>query len=272
MNIVRMISLVMVFVLIGCTENSSEPGSGGQGSVVQLTVSGGTDLSGVRLGKLSTAEGTLVGVDSLVVGQAIIVLKDIRFLATPDTAHMRDSTECQRDNDFEERGGWHKDSSLRFRGPFIVSLRDTLPVQIALDTIPPGLYSGIKFNIHKLRRTDSTSSPILPDSLLGYSIVVTGMVKHTAAGWVPFTFKADIDEDFMAKGDFTVTDGQTLTPYVLKFELASWFRSPNGTMLDPNDVTDRRWIRYAIKASLKGRMAGGRDRNHDGHPDPHGMM
>jgi hypothetical protein len=272
MNLLRMIVVGMVVVLAGCAENSSGPGSGGQGNLVQLTASGGTDLSGVRLGKLSTADGTLAGIDSIVVGQAIIVLKDIRFLAAPDTAHMRDSTECQRDNDSEERGGWRRDPTLHFRGPFIVTLQDTTPVQIALDTIPPGLYSGIKFNIHKLRHSDSTSNPIVRDSLQGYSIAVTGMVKYTVGGWAPFNFKADVDEDFMVKGDFAVADGQTLTPYVLKFELASWFRAPTGAMLDPNNVTDRRWIRYAIKASLKGRLAGGRDRNHDGHPDLHGMM
>ncbi len=272
MNTVRMIVLAMVVVLIGCNENSSGPGAAGKGSLVQLTASGGSDLALVRLGKLSDAEGILAGVDSLVVGQAIIVLKDIQFLTAPDTAHMRDSSECEKDDDDEYGSGWRRDPSLHFRGPFIVALHDTTPVQIALDTIPPGLYSGIKFNIHKLRRKDSTNYPVVPDSLLGYSVAVTGMVKYTGGGWVPFNFKADIDEDFKVKGDFTVADGQTLTPYVLKFELASWFRAPNGVMLDPNDATDRRWIRHAIKASLKGRLAGGRDRNHDGHPDPHSMM
>ena len=110
---------------------------------------------------------------------------------------------------------------------------------------------------------------MLPDSLLGTSVVVTGSVKYPGGAWVPFLFKADIDEDFKVKGDFTVAEGQSVTPYVLKFDLGSWFRVGTGRTLDPNDPADRHWIRYAIKASLKGRMAGGRDHNHDGRPDMH---
>jgi hypothetical protein len=208
-------------------------------------------------------------VESLQVSQALIVLKDIRFLAVPDSAHLRDSVECNGDADREDHDGWKKDSTTHFKGPFIVALHDTTPVQIAVDTIKPGNYAGIKFNIHKLRKSDVMRDPLLPDSLMGYSVAVTGLVKYPGGSWVPFLFKADIDEDFKVKGDFTVAEGQSVTPYVLKFELSSWFRSPSGRTLDPNDPTDRRGIRYAIKASLKGRMAGGRDHDHDGRPDMH---
>jgi len=96
---------------------------------------------------------------------------------------------------------------------------------------------------------------------------VSGMVKDTGGTWKPFVFKADIDEDFMSKGDFIVSEGQTLTPYVLRFDLESWFRSPSGRILDPNNSWDRFMIRWVIKGALKGNMRCGRDRNHDGRPD-----
>ncbi|MBK7260191.1 MAG: hypothetical protein IPI01_20775 [Ignavibacteriae bacterium] len=98
-------------------------------------------------------------------------------------------------------------------------------MQIAVDTITPGQYSGLKFNIHKLRMSDVTRDPLLPDSLVGYSVVVAGSVKYPGGAWVPFVFKTDINEDFKVKGDFTVADGQTVTPYVLKFDLGSWFKA-----------------------------------------------
>ena len=267
MTFVRMTALAMALMLLGCSQNTTGPDSGTSGSLVRLTASGGSGLGSIRLGKLTGIDHTLASVDSLIITHAIIVLKDVKFLLAPDSVHMRDSTECERDDDAEEHGEGKGDSSLHFKGPFIVVLLDSTPVQIALDTIAPGLYSGIKFNIHKLRSKDVNRNPLFPDSLLGYSVAVAGLAKYPVGGWAPFLFKADINEDFKAKGDFIVAAGQTLTPYVLKFDLVSWFRSTDGRLLDPNDPDDRRGIRHAIKASLKGRMAGGRDKDNDGHPD-----
>lgn len=267
MTMPRLTAVVLVIMFVGCSQDSSGPGASGNGSV-QLTVAGGIEQGSVSLGKSAGTAGVLAAVESLEVDQALIVLKDIRFLAAPDSAHIRDSVECGRDADREDHEGWKRDSTTHFKGPFIVALRDTTPVQIAVDTIRPGDYSGIKFKIHKLRSTDVTRNPLLPDSLVGYSVVVNGRVKY-AAGWSAFLFKADIDEEFKVKGDFTVAEGQAVTPYVLKFDLGSWFQGPFSRTLDPNDLTDRRWIRYAIKAALKGRVAGGHDHNRDGRPDRH---
>ena len=267
MNFVWMTALSMAILLGGCSQNTTGPDSRTNGSLVELTASGGSDLGSVRLGKLTGIDQTAASVDSLIITHAIIVLKDVKFLLAPDSVHMRDSTECQRDDDAEEHGEGKRDSTLHFKGPFIVVLHDSTPVQIALDTIAPGLYSGIKFNIHKLHRKDVDRNPLFPDSLIGYSVAVAGLAKYTVGGWAPFVFKADINEDFKVRGDFVVAAGQTLTPYVLKFDLVSWFRSTSGRLLNPNDTEDRRGIRHAVKASLKGRMAGGRDRDNDGHPD-----
>ena len=268
MTFVRMMAIVLTVMIVGCSPESSGPGGSGNGTV-QLTVSGGADQGTVRLGKAEGTTSVLAAVESLEVSQALIVLKDIRFLGAPDSARLRDSVQCKFDSDREEHDGWKRDSTTHFKGPFIVALHDTTPVQIAVDTIQPGLYSGIKFNIHKLRTSDVARDPLLPDSLVGYSVVISGSVKYPGGAWVPFLFKADINEDFKVKGDFTVADGQTVTPYVLKFDLGSWFKAANGKTLDPNDPMERHWIRYAIKASLKGRMAGGRDHNRDGRPDMH---
>jgi len=267
MGNVRMAALALTLLLVGCSDNSDGPNSGTSESLVRLTASGGSTLGSVRLGKAGGIDQTLASVDSLSIARAIIVLKDVKFLSAPDSAHMRDSTECQRDNEAEDHGDFSRDSSRHFKGPFIIALQDSTPVQIALDTIAPGLYSGLRFNIHKLRRMDVTRNAMFPDSLIGYSVVVTGLAKYAGGNWSPFVFKADIDEDFVVKGDFVVADGQTLTPYVLKFDLVSWFRTAGGTLLDPNDTADRRSIRRAIKASLKGHMTGGRDRDGNGHPD-----
>lgn len=272
MKYVQLVMCATVLLVAGCAEENTGPGSGGNNGLVSLTASGGGNAGSVRFAKPGAPDQTLAAVDSIVLDHATIVLKDIQFLAAPDSAHTRDSVECRRNDDDEDSGRGRWDSTMHFRGPFIVTLLDSTPVQIALDTIAPGLYTGIKFKIHKLRQFDRNGIPMVPDSLIGQSVAVAGMVKYAGGDWTPFVFKADINEEFKMKGDFIVGAGQTVTPYVLQFDLASWFRGDGGRILDPNDAGDRRGIRYAIKASLKGRMHGGRDRDHDGHPDAFGGM
>ncbi len=229
-----------------------------------MTAASSQSSGPVTLGKVA---GTQAAIDSIRIDDALLVLKDITFTGGIDSLHDRDSVECEHHDEDEDN---MSDDALRhvhFRGPFLVALKDTTPVQITLDTIPAGVYDGIRFMIHNLRRKDVMRNPSLPDSLLGYSVVVTGNVKYASGGWTPFVFKTNIDEDFKVKGNFVITSGDNLTPYVLRFDLASWFTDPNGKILDPNSMMDRMWIRWLIKASLKGRMVGGRDRDDDGHPD-----
>lgn len=264
-------ALVLGMVGSGCKDSASEPEAGGT-PIVQLTAAASGGGGSVYIAKVSFSGGSRSAIDSLRVRGALIVLKDIVFKAAIDTVKVRDSVETERWYKLEDAfGGIHgrgKDSSrVHFKGPFIVALQDTTPVQVALDTIPPGTYNGIRFHIHKLKSKDVQQNPSLPDTLVGYSIVVTGSVRDTAGTWTDFVYKSDINEEFKAKGDFVVAPGDKLVPYVLKFDIASWFKAPDGRIFDPNDSHDQRSIRHAIKASLHGGIRCGRDRNYDGDPD-----
>jgi hypothetical protein len=264
----------MSLFLAACRENTSGPsgsgGTSGQNPLVSLRVSTIGASRGIHLGKISDGASTLANVDSMIIDSALIVLKDIKFINAIDTAYTRDSSQVKGDDDNEQmHEGQHGDSAhaaVRFHGPFLVVLKDTVPVQVALDTIPPGNYSGIKYVIHKLRTRDLSANTMLPDSMVGTSIVVVGSAKYND-GWKTFEYKADINEEFKVKGDFTINAGDKLVPIALKFDLVSWFTAPDGRLLDPNSWFDRIFIRFNIKASLKGRMIGGRDMDHDGWPD-----
>jgi hypothetical protein len=261
----------LMVLLAGCSDNASGPREN-QNVLVQVTASASGGSGPVQLSKAVDGFATLGAVDSLRVDGAVIVLKDIVFKSAIDTVHARDSVETDREDEMEDHEGQlHKidgyGHQVHFKGPFVVGLQDTTPVQIALDTIPPGTYNGIKFVVHRLRSRDISRDPSLPDSLLGYSVVVAGSVKNSGGDWTSFLFKTDINEEFKAKGDFVVSPGDIMSPYVLKFDLTSWFKGPYGRILDPNNSMDRRWIRYAIKASLKGGMRCGRDHDHNGDPD-----
>jgi len=262
----RRISLALVTALLfatGCTEKSSEPQATGGNVPVEVLGIAGLESGAVQMMKSDVTTGA---VDSIRVASTIIVLKDIAFHSRIDTVTVKDSTEVACDDRDEERGYYHR-SMEHFRGPFIVELLNNTPTQIALDTIPPGNYDGIKFVLHKLHRRDVATNPLFPDSLIGYSVVVSGNVFYTGDSvGTPFLFKADINEEFKVRGDFTVEAGSNLVPYALDFQMDTWFNG-RTRILDPNNFWDRHWIRWNIKHAFKSLMRGGRDRNHDGRPD-----
>jgi hypothetical protein len=263
MKKIGLIGTVALLALIGCTDKSSEPAANGSGVPVAIYGSAGLEGGTVQMMK---SDGTTGTIDSIRVASAIIVLKDIAFHTNIDTVHVKDSTEVECDDRDEERGIYHR-AMQHFRGPFVVELLNNTPTQIALDTIPPGNYDGIKFVLHKLHRRDLTANPLFPDSLVGYSVVVSGQVFPAGDSLgAPFVFKADINEEFRVRGDFVVPEGNNLVPYALDFKMDTWFDG-RTRVLDPNSFWDRRIIRWNIKHAFKDLMKGGRDWNHDGHPD-----
>jgi hypothetical protein len=252
--------------ILGCADdNPGGPGTDATAVPVAIYAAAGSAGGPVRLAK---SGGTAAAVDSIHVALTTVVLRDIAFRYRVDTVQVADSTQCvKRDRDEYEHGWKDYRVTTRFRGPFVVTLPNNVPVKIALDTIPPGTYDGITFTLHKLHPKDVSADSTLPDSLVGYSVVIFGQVfyKGDSTGR-QFMFKADINEAFKVRGDFVVPAGSNEVPYVLDFKMDAWFDG-GSRMLDPNSAFDRRWIRWNIKHALKDLMRGGRDWNHDGHPD-----
>jgi hypothetical protein len=261
------ILIAFVVLAAGCKDGSTSPLTTDQNVLIRMTATPGKSAGSIVLGKVSGTGSVLATVDSLFIDSAMVVLKDITFKSVVDTVQTRDSSNCDKDDDAEDHGGEGSARRVHFKGPFLVRLYNGQPVLIALDTIPAGSYDGIKFEIHKLRMQDVLKHPSFPDSLVGYSIVIFGRVKYAGAPSVPFVFKTDINEEFKVKGNFVVAPGVKIVPYVLNFDLTSWFNAGFGRILDPNSLSDRRLIRQAIKAALKGWVHGGRDFNEDGDPD-----
>jgi hypothetical protein len=268
MRTIQAILICVVVLMAGCKDNSMGPAGGqGQNVLVKVTAAPGSPADGVRMLKAASGEGVLASVDSITVAGALLVIKDISFTSDVDTMHTRDSIECEREDDFEEHESEAELRGLHFRGPFLVSLQSNTPVQVVLDTIPAGTYNGIRFAIHRVRHSDIMKNASIPDSLAGLSIVLGGTVAYANGTVAPFLFKTDLNEEFKVKGNFVVMPGDKLVPYVLNFDLASWFKDSSGRTFDPNDPMDRYRIRNAIRAALGGRVHGGRDDDDDGRPD-----
>jgi hypothetical protein len=254
--------MLIVVGLLACSKNSASPNQ--PAANVRFLISA-TPSGGVILAKMN-ADGATA--DSIVITQATIILKRIKFLQHADSVTVDSVITDQEEQQHES------DEGINFMGPFVVILNDTTPINLGDRFVPPGVYDGIEFKLHKLRTEDQSEHPI-PDSLRTYSLVVTGNVK-VGATWKPFVYKSDIDEEFKVKGQFTVTSQTSLVPFSLTFDLGTWFREggqPSGLILDPTDPLNYDAIRHAIKSSIEGQTHGGEDHDADGHPDdetPHG--
>jgi hypothetical protein len=256
----------------GCNHNPSGPMGGSSGNAggvaVSVIASPTGQVSSVQSLRTSLPASVLATVDSITIHGATLVIEKIAFTSDVDTVHTMDSSEVEKDDeDSDHHGDDGESHHIRFRGPFLVQLQNNTPVLVALDTIPPGTYNGIRFVIHKLRQMDVMKNPLLPDSLVGYSIVVTGSVKYPDSPFVPFVFKTNINEEFKVKGNFVVLPGDKNVPYALNFNIGAWFKDSSGRTLDPNNMMDRFRIRQMIRAALGGHMKGGRDDDHDGEAD-----
>jgi hypothetical protein len=216
---------------------------------------------------LLKASGTIAA-DSLRIDSAIVVFARIKFESHVDTV-MIDSTENAQDD--------NQDMNVTFRGPFVVHIRDTVAIDFADQILPAGTYDGIKFKIHQLQhgenREDSDEHNGHPhhmnDSITdGSSIIVWGSVFKSGS-WTPFTFKYNGELEFKLKGTFIVTTAVSSVNISLNFNMGLWFKDPHtGTLLDPTDQSGsmRNLFREAIRRAFESGR-GGRDDNHDGHPD-----
>jgi len=159
----------------------------------------------------------------------------------------------------------------------VLHVRDTASINFASQALPAGTYDGIKFKVHRLQSGENHEDsdehngrpmPNLDPSVYGSSITVWGAVKKNGA-WVSFTLAYDGELEFKIKGNFVVSAATSTIDIALNFNMALWFKDPfSGQLLDPTDTSSatRQLFKQAIRRSFElGR--GGRDSNHDGHPD-----
>ncbi len=258
-----MVVLVGLFAIVNGCKKSDNP-------VTSETSGTGTNLA-IGFSKVSShsAFGKVAAVDSLRIDSVIAVLQRIKFEVNIDTVKV--------DTTGKDSGDSDRDSSIIFRGPFIIHVRDSNAVNFANQVLPAGNYSGIKFKIHRILKGEKYedsdehnhhSTVANNDSIIGYSVGVWGAIKKNGV-WVPFEFKTNMELEFKIKGNFTITTSTSTLNIALRFNTGDWFRDlKTGFLLDPTDATQKNqeFIREAIKKSFE-QGRGGHDKDHDGHPD-----
>jgi hypothetical protein len=251
--------------IIGCNKSDNPMTSSATNPSVNLSAA---------FSKANTVNGLMKAsvtsiADSLRIDSAIVVFDRIKFESHIDTVKVDTSGSISQDD--------NQDMNITFRGPFVVHIRDTAAISFANQALPPGTYDGIKFKVHQLQRGENRedsddhngTSLHMNDTVTdGSSLIVWGSVYKNGS-WISFTYKFNGELEFKLKGNFVVTAAVSSFNIALNFNMGLWFKDPHtGTLLDPTDQsgTTRGLINEAIKRSFENGR-GGRDDNHDGHPD-----
>lgn len=259
------IALTLALIIVGCSQ-SVNPVPGTKEVPVNLSASFSGTGATSGLSKVSV----LSSVDSVVIDSAIVVLARIKFESHLDSMDVDsvESDSLESDDDDE--------LNVKFRGPFVVHIRDMISVDFAGETLPPGTYNSIKFKIHRLMPGEHYEDSDEHNGKAGWgadlpygsSIVVWGSVLKDGL-WMPFEFNFDIELEFRIRGDFVVAEEASSVNIAMNFDMGMWFVNPfDGSLLDPTDLgqTTRELFLRAIKKSF-GQGRCGRDDDDDGHPD-----
>lgn len=195
-------------------------------------------------------DDTLIsGSDTLIITRAEIVLRQI------DLKRI-DVTNCDLGLD---DGGCQEFEA----GPVLVSLplSPGAEVEFELD-VPPGTYSEIEFEIHKVENepSDITFLQTHPE-FDGLSIRVTGTFRGNS-----FLFESDlgVEQKLALTPALIVAEGIGSINVTVFVDLDAWFRDPTGGLLDPDTGNKGGQNESLIKDNIKDSMEAFEDDDHDG--------
>jgi hypothetical protein len=200
-----------------------------------------------------TANDTLTdGTNTLVITRAEIVLREIEL-------KQQETTNCDVE---PEPAGCEE---VEF-GPVVVDLPlDTGVRQEFSVPVPPGSYTSIEFEIHKVTSDDPATFRQQYPYLAEQSIRVQGTYNGQA-----FTFLTDLDVEQTLQFNqlLVITDSTTATNVTIKVALAAWFRAQDGSLLDPATGNKGGQNESIIKENIKQSMEAFEDHDRDGDLDP----
>jgi hypothetical protein len=218
--------LALIF-LNGCSNNEApQPGN--------------FSLSVARGGQMAKTSA-----DNLVITSAKIMVSDLRIKGS-----FIDTLNPGGDNDDNE--------VILNRGPFVLSLNlDGDSNQVMVNTVQPGTYYGVKFEIHRLAPGETTPDSSFVDTIHGkrYSVVITGTYNGS-----PFVFKSTMSAKQMIVFQHPISVTQTgFINVTLVVDPYAWFYF-DGHLLNPTDVNSS----LAINANIRGSFSQGYKDRDDG--------
>jgi hypothetical protein len=216
---------------------------------LQLATRGPASLAGGAPGQLVVTAGS----DELLIDQVALVLRKVRMDGAPTAS-------CPEDAEGDSQ------CALLRLGPVLFDLPlDEGAEPIFTAAVPVGIYSGIKFQIHRPTNAneDADFLAVHPE-LEDISIRMLGSYNGT-----PFTFASDLTEvedvlltdpvEVVAQGELQVT---------LQVNVAGWFGNEGGTgLVDPAQANEGGPFESLVERQIRESFRAFHDGDLDGEAD-----
>jgi len=162
----------------------------------------------------------------------------------------------------------HTNDSNNFKtGPLVVYFKTGGITSLGTAELPAGSYDKIKFEIHKLTSTETPPDPEFADTAL-YSVIVEGRWLDSTNNTFPFIFKSGVNaHQILAFPDSLIIATGVICNVTILAKPYIWFRSSNGTWLDPRDSNNKNEIENNIRNNVNSNIRAFKDNNRDGQPD-----
>lgn len=152
-------------------------------------------------------------------------------------------------------------------GPLLIDLPLTAGVQrqVALD-IPPGIYTEVEFDIHKLSNSDPADAGILQANpgLVDKSIRVRGFFNGN-----PFEFTSDlnVEQELLLQPNLVISETDaTATNLTIFIDVRGWFRDSAGNLIDPESGNKGGQNEGEVTNNIGNSIEAFEDANEDGAP------
>ena len=150
--------------------------------------------------------------------------------------------------------------SLHFKtGPLVVNLNlDGATTEFAVSEIPPGNYSRVRFEIHKIEESETPPDADFKEgteSSKRFSVIVKGTINGDA---FVYRSRKSAVQDIKLEEDLVVEDGMDAN-LTIKVDPFSWFYN-GDQFLNPNNEQNDDLIDNKVKTSFK-RAYCDKDRN-----------
>jgi hypothetical protein len=180
---------------------------------------------------------------------------------------------CDDDDDCEDECERREECHEVNAGPLLIDLpTDGNLVTPAIADVPPGTYRELELKLRWPRNPDRLATFIAANA--GWpsraSVRVTGTYDPgNGAGAQPFDvfFDASSKLDLDFSPPLEITDPPGPVNVTVTIDAANWFRSANGTPLDPRTVSANPFLLAHVIQNIRRSFHAFKDHDRDGHHD-----
>lgn len=178
-----------------------------------------------------------------------------------------DSTdEGDDENNDEDDGDIDDDCPPLTVGPVLIDLPLDGTTAVVLDAlVPAGTYKRLQARLHAVKPGDEGVGDFLTahPEFEGISVKVVGVFTDAEAATHEFTFTSNMNVVSAVNFETPVTVDAATTNLTIDVDVASWFTSASGGVINPTSSANQRVIEKQIRASLRAFE----DDDHDGDDD-----